>query len=323
MQSERRRVADRPLSVNLRDRGAAAQFPATRKYRTGAERALHWTNPALRYIWGPGDALMRSQLKALAKQVGLRRETVAAARMLVERQALALTNPRRARRGGRILCYHSVGQPSSGTNDVRADAFRAQLDWALKAGYEFVPAAEIARGRGEPNQLAITFDDAWSSVLTAAAPMLKERAIPWTVFVVTDWSSHPWAWAQERFIHWRDLARIGSFGGEIGSHSVTHPDFAKLSSEQISDELARSRDIIHKELGFAPTQFAIPYGQSMNWPEAAHAAALAAGYEIIYAQAEETRPPGTVGRTFVTQFDDLRLFRAALHGAFDHWEEWV
>jgi peptidoglycan/xylan/chitin deacetylase (PgdA/CDA1 family) len=266
---------------------------------------------------------MNSQLKALAKRAGLRRETVAAARMLVERQALALTKPRRSRDCGRILCYHSVGQPGSGTNDVSPNAFQAQLDWALAAGYKFVPAAEIARFGGAPNQLAVTFDDAWSSVLTTAAPMLKDRAIPWTVFVVADWSSHPWAWAQERFLHWRDLARIGDFGGEIGSHSVTHPDFAKLSQDQVRDELERSRAIIQRELGLAPTQFAIPYGQSTNWPASAQAAALAAGYEIIYAQAEETRPPGTVARTFVTQFDDLRLFRAALHGAFDRWEEWV
>jgi hypothetical protein len=30
-----------------------------------------------------------------------------------------------------------------------------------------------------------------------------------------------------------------------------------------------------------------------------------------------------VPRTFITQFDDRRLFRAALEGAFDAWEEWV
>jgi hypothetical protein len=47
------------------------------------------------------------------------------------------------------------------------------------------------------------------------------------------------------------------------------------------------------------------------------------GFKTIYSQAEETRPPGTVPRTFVTHFDDDRIFKAALRGAYDRWEEWT
>ena len=43
----------------------------------------------------------------------------------------------------------------------------------------------------------------------------------------------------------------------------------------------------------------------------------------MFAQAEETRPAETVARTFVTRWDGDRVFRAALGGAFDRWEEWV
>jgi peptidoglycan/xylan/chitin deacetylase (PgdA/CDA1 family) len=254
--------------------------------------------------------------------MNVRREHVAAARMLLERQALALTR-RRPRERGRILCYHSVGQPVTGVNNVTERAFRQQLEGALEAGYRFVPASEIARTGGGPKDLAVTFDDAWTSVLGNAAPVLKKLGVPWTVFVVTSWSSSARAAGDQIFLHWRDLERVAEFGGEIGSHSVTHPDFAKISPVQMTEELERSRDDIQRELGVVPTQLAIPYGQSMNWPACAHDAALAAGYEFIYAQAEETRPPGTVARTFVTQFDDRRLFRAALAGAFDRWEEWV
>lgn len=257
------------------------------------------------------------------KSTGLRREHVAAARMLVERNALALTNKQRRREAGRILCYHSVGQPASGTNDVSTQAFRQQIEWALGAGYRFVPAAQIARTGGDTGDLAITFDDAWRSVLSNAAPILKEHNVPWTVFVVSEWSSHPWDWAKERFLHWRELETVGEFGGSIGSHSVSHPDFAKLTPEQMIEEVERSRDELRKQLGLTPKEFAIPYGQSMNWPAQAQRAALAAGYEAIYAQAEKTRPEGTVGRTFITQFDGQRLFQAALEGAYDNWEEWV
>jgi len=78
-----------------------------------------------------------------------------------------------------------------------------------------------------------------------------------------------------------------------------------------------------ERLGIAPTTFAIPLGQSNNWSAANTAAAREAGYTTIYAQAEETRPAGTVARTFVTCWDGDRVFKAALGGAFDRWEEWV
>jgi hypothetical protein len=75
-------------------------------------------------------------------------------------------------------------------------------------------------------------------------------------------------------------------------------------------------------LGISPNTFAIPYGQSKNWPAQAQQAAMEAGYDIVYAQAEETRPAGTIPRTFVTRFDSNRVFRALLRGAYDPWEEW-
>jgi hypothetical protein len=64
-------------------------------------------------------------------------------------------------------------------------------------------------------------------------------------------------------------------------------------------------------------------GQSMNWSVDAHSAAREAGYEFVYAQSVLKRPGGTVPRTLITRGDDRRIFKAALVGAFDGWEEWL
>src|SRR4051794_31406587 len=89
------------------------------------------------------------------------------------------------RNTGRILCYHSIGQPLWGVNDVSPKQFRRHLELALKAGWRFVPAAEIVRTGGGPKDLAITFDDGLKSVLTNAAPILAEYDVPWSLFVVS------------------------------------------------------------------------------------------------------------------------------------------
>ena len=257
---------------------------------------------------------------------GVQRHHVAAARMYCERQWLATTSngrSARARSAGRILCYHSIGQSVSGVNDVRPEQFRRQIDLASRSGFRFVAAAQIAQTGGSPKDLAITFDDGWASVLSEAAPILREYGIPWLLFVVTNWSDHKTDWAKEFILPWHDIERLMAQGAQIGSHSLTHPDFGAISRAQMIDELSGSREVIRQRLGFAPTTFAIPYGQSTNWPAAACEIAREAGYETVYAQAEETRPSGTIPRTFVTSFDRDRIFKALLRGAYDNWEEWV
>lgn len=266
---------------------------------------------------------MKAALKWVVKRAGVSRESGAAMRMWFDRQTLALAPRRGGRTTGRVLCYHSVGQPQSGTNDVAPAMFRRHIETALARGYKFVPARHIAETGGAANELAITFDDAWISVLEQAAPVLKEHAIPWTVFAVSSWCHHEPEWTRTNILSWKEIQRVADYGGDIGCHSVTHPDFGKLTHEDAVGELERSRDWIKRELGFTPIEFAIPFGQSMNWPPAVHEAARAAGYEYIYAQAEETRPPGTIARTFITKFDDERIYQAALEGAYDRWEEWI
>jgi peptidoglycan/xylan/chitin deacetylase (PgdA/CDA1 family) len=250
------------------------------------------------------------------------RANVAEARLFAERHWLAGAGRRRARRSGRILCYHSIGQPEYGVNDVAPERFRRHLDLALAAGYRFVAPSQIARTGGGPKELAISFDDGLKSVLTNAAPILEERGIPFAVFPVSNWSDMKPAWCPERVLTWGELELLLKRGAELGSHSVSHPDFAKIGHQQRLDELAQSRDVIRQRLGFAPESFAIPFGQSGNWPEPCAEAARRAGYSIVYAQAEETRPKGTVPRTFVTKHDSDRVFKAVLAGKYDRWEEW-
>jgi len=244
--------------------------------------------------------------------------------MYMERNALAALRSRRTpKTSGRILCYHSIGQAEYGVNDVTPALFRRQLEFALSAGYRFVPAHKLATTGGDAQELAITFDDAFRTVLEAASPILKEYSIPWTVFVVSEWSEHKNDWSRGAILDWRGLDKALAEGAEIGSHSMTHPDFAKIESAQMQEELFGSRRLIEDRLGVPVSSFAIPLGQSMNWPDAAGQMAVQAGYKLIYAQAERTRPRDTVARTFVTHFDDERIFAALLAGAFDTWEEWV
>jgi len=265
----------------------------------------------------------RDRLRAGLRRVGITRGRVAKVRMFAERHTLATVHRSAPSIAGRILCYHGVDQPAWGPNNVSARRFRAQLEAALTAGFRFVPAQRIADGEGGPKDLAVTFDDGLRSVLASAAPILDDLHIPSTLFVVARWADRPAAWEREHMLGWDEIATLAQRGVTIGSHSLTHPDLAQLDEAATRHELVASADEIEAHLGVRPTEFAIPYGQSANANDWVEPAARAAGYRYVYAQAERTRPRGTVARTFVSSFDNARLFDALLDGAFDRWEEWA
>jgi peptidoglycan/xylan/chitin deacetylase (PgdA/CDA1 family) len=222
---------------------------------------------------------------------------------------------------GRVLCYHSVGTPQWGVNDVAPARFQRHLEIARSAGYRFVSAAEIAETGGGPIDLALTFDDGLASVTKNVWPLLAERGIPWTLFIVTGWAAGGPKKMDRVLMHWAEIEQMVRSGAAIGSHSVSHPNFSALTRDQMAFELSESRRSIESRIGITPSAFAIPFGRARDWPAIATGVAREAGYTAIYAGSEDRCPSGTLPRTFITRSDDDRTFMAALGGAFDNWEE--
>lgn len=260
--------------------------------------------------------------RAVARRLGLTKARLAATRVRVERSALAYRRPA-TRPGGRVLCYHTVGQPSYGINDVSPARFRDHLAILKADGYRFVDVDAIAETGGSDGDVAITFDDGARSVLEHAVPLLHKFAAPATCFVVSSWPFHVDEFARANALDWSGVRALRHAGVKIGSHSVGHPDFGRLSAAAASVELVESRRVLEEQLGEPIDTFAIPFGQSGNWRAEFTDLAFSAGYRSVFAQSEDRRPAQTIGRTFVTAADNGRLFRAALAGAFDGWEEWV
>ena len=247
-------------------------------------------------------------------------------RLCAERWALAgwqraAGRPSPVRRG-RILTYHSIGTPRCGVNDLRPRDFERHLQIAVDDGWSFATPAEVIAEPDKP-QLALTFDDGMASVLANALPVLRHHGIPATAFVVTGWADGqiPDDW-RRIVLDWRGVSALQDGGMTVASHSVTHSDFGRLEPADARRELEVSRERLRRVLGVETSEFAIPLGQSPNWSPAAGLAAAEAGYTTLYAQCVNSRPEGTIARTFITRIDRPVLFRAALAGAYDNWEEW-
>lgn len=115
-----------------------------------------------------------------------------------------------------------------------------------------VPVYRVER---EEKQVAISFDAAWGADKTAEIiDVLKEYNCGGTFFLVGFWvDKYP------------DMVKaIDEAGLEIGTHSNTHPDMAKLSESTIRSELETSISKITNITGKPVEVFRPPYGSYNN-----------------------------------------------------------
>ena len=96
----------------------------------------------------------------------------------------------------------------------------------------------------DKQQLALTFDDGLTSVLTNAVPVLRHHGIPATAFVVTGWTDHAPPGFEGLVLDWPGVSALGDSGLTLASHSVTHPDFGQLGPAEARRELEESRERI-------------------------------------------------------------------------------
>jgi peptidoglycan/xylan/chitin deacetylase (PgdA/CDA1 family) len=138
---------------------------------------------------------------------------------------------------------------------IRAAALAAAGALAITATTAAPRIARAAVPFAEP-LVSITFDDAAASSYAVAAPLLAERGLRATYYLLTG------AMGQPGFMTVEQARELAARGHEIGSHTVTHPLLPALSDAQLADELSRSQDFLVANVGVPDVKsFAAPFGQ--------------------------------------------------------------
>ena len=126
----------------------------------------------------------------------------------------------------------------------------------------------------KPGAVSLTFDDGYASQVTTGVNQLNARGLKGTFFVIT--GNNPVSWTT-----WRTVA---SYGNEIGSHTVTHPDLTTLSSVALQSELSVSQTTINQNV---PSQSCI----SLSYPNGATNAAVQGATKDYYIAGRSTWSP--------------------------------
>jgi len=186
-----------------------------------------------------------------------------------------------------ILYYHAVPK-------ARLASFERQM--AMLARRARVVAADWDGDGLDPPPanhrplVAITFDDAFESVLDNALPVLAAHGFQCTIFAPSGCLGQPPSWAMEtnadcaeRVATAERLSRLPDDFVAIGAHTVSHPHLSVLSKEAARREIVQSMQDLTALTGRSVRLLAFPYG---DYDDAVIELCRSSGYKQVYT----TRP---------------------------------
>jgi peptidoglycan/xylan/chitin deacetylase (PgdA/CDA1 family) len=221
-----------------------------------------------------------------------------------------------------VLCYHALSPTWTAELSTTPERFERQIGLLAGRGYRGVTFTEAVSAPHGARVLAVTFDDAYRSVLELARPILDHFGLSASVFVPTDCIGATGAlswpgidrWLGGEYekeltpMSWAELRSLTAAGWEIGSHTGSHPHLTQLDDAALDDELERSKAACEQHLSGPCTSLAYPYG---DVDARVMAATARAGYTAAAAlprrlhAAEPLKWP----RIGVYHVDDDRRFR--------------
>jgi peptidoglycan/xylan/chitin deacetylase (PgdA/CDA1 family) len=247
------------------------------------------------------------------------------------------------KRGNRtvILCYHSVS-PSINWSCATPELFESHLLW-LKENCHVVPFSKILSVLNnhyfdDKPVVAITFDDGYVDNYEWAFPLLKKHGLTATFFItvgfiekdpkVLERFRHLWRGNSHELtpLSWEQIREMRKMGMEIGSHTYSHPNLARLDSKMAKWELEQSKKILEDQLGEPVTALAYPFGKykrhfTYETVEIAQELGYLIGGAVAFRQVRKEYNPLILPR-FTIFRDTIKTLSQKIYGAWD-WVGWL
>lgn len=226
-----------------------------------------------------------------------------------------------------ILAYHRVTPETRGSLSVTVRNFRAQLGCLLDRGLRNVSLdSEVRSSRWRyafDRTFAITFDDGYRDNYFHAMPVLRDMGLTATIFVTVDFIGserlYPWdekrpeirddPRSEDKSVTWEQLREMETSGAfSVGSHTLSHPELAHLTSDRVRHEVVESKQVLERRLLHPIQLFCYPRG-SLN--RSVVTLVREAGYTLAVVTPPRPVPSSlyTLPRVGVYRNTDLGTFR--------------
>ena len=155
--------------------------------------------------------------------------------------------------------YHRFEENKYPSTNIKNEVFLQHLEEINNSNIEFITYQKfekIIETEIKKNYLLLTIDDAFESFYINAWPVLKNKKIPFILFVSTrEIGKYGYmTWNQIKELEANELVTIGN-------HSHSHEYLIDWNDEKIKDDLDNSIKIFKKRLGYSPKIFSYPFGE--------------------------------------------------------------
>jgi peptidoglycan/xylan/chitin deacetylase (PgdA/CDA1 family) len=233
-----------------------------------------------------------------------------------------------------VLCYHSV-HPSLPFSSATPELFDEHLDWLLQH-CDVVPFSGVPTARDNARSrpaVSVTFDDGYSDNHEFALPALVRHGITATFFVTAGFLERDAA-VLARFralrgvsaqmirpLSWSQLDEMRAAGMDVGAHTYSHPNLARLGDRELDLELTRPKQILEDRTGTSVTMMAYPFGRPKVHVDGRVVVAVRrSGYALAATTATRglrTRDDPLMFPRFFATRDSVALLREKVLGEWD------
>ena len=155
--------------------------------------------------------------------------------------------------------YHRFNENKYPSTNIRINDFKKHIEIIENQNIEFVNPKNFETNLSQnkdKRKILLTIDDGYSSFYKNAWPILKEKKIPFILFVSTREVGAP------GYMNWEEIKQISKENFvEIGNHSHTHEYLVDEDIKDIKKDILTSINIFKKNLGKNSEFFSYPFGE--------------------------------------------------------------
>ena len=160
------------------------------------------------------------------------------------------------------LMYHRFEENKYPSTNIKINDFKKHLEIIEENKIKFINPKNFEdelKNNKLQKKVLLTIDDGFLSFYENAWPILKNKKIPFILFISTREVGN------FNYMSWEQIKEISEENFvEIGNHSHTHEYLADENNEVIKEDIEKSISIFKKNLGKNSNFFSYPFGEYSN-----------------------------------------------------------
>ena len=160
------------------------------------------------------------------------------------------------------IMYHRFNESKYPSTNIQLDVFKNQLEIIESENIQFIHPKDFGKKINQnkkERKVLLTIDDGLLSFYQNAWPILRDKKIPFILFVNTR------EVGAFNYMNWDQILELHKNENvEIGNHSHSHEYLVEENKEVIKNDILKSINIFETKLGRNSDFFSYPFGEYSN-----------------------------------------------------------